>query len=270
MSDVRVRLLLDDPPTRVVALQATGVAREVIERHGAKGDAARWLAGQGTVATALLAAYVKAPEEVLLEMALDRPQGTFSGHADAEGHLRCRVDLPEGPVPDRLVGVLVVRTWHDRRTVYQGQAALDHPDLQEGLQAWLAASQQAPARVLLAAQLDGGELAWAGGLLAERLPVEGAPEPDAWRAALERRLGDAARPAVEAALAGQLGGEEVERLPLVFRCTCSLERVEGTLVALGPEELRKLAEDPGHAEVTCHFCAARYVVPRERLLELAG
>jgi len=60
---------------------------------------------------------------------------------------------------------------------------------------------------------------------------------------------------------GQLLGGEMEFLEvrdLVFKCRCSRERVEQTLQALGPDEVLSLIEDPGFAEVTCHFCNAIY------------
>ncbi len=61
-----------------------------------------------------------------------------------------------------------------------------------------------------------------------------------------------------------------EELALRYQCTCSVERVESTLRALGSEDLAALAEEQGQGEVTCHFCNETYVVPRERLLQLSA
>ena len=68
--------------------------------------------------------------------------------------------------------------------------------------------------------------------------------------------------------------EETVRLyepkPLAFGCTCSQERVEGMLRALGREEVEATLQDrQGEIEVICEFCATRYIFDRvdaERLL----
>ena len=52
---------------------------------------------------------------------------------------------------------------------------------------------------------------------------------------------------------GQILGSEVELLEVrevIFRCNCSLARVESTLRALGPEDLRQLCKEQGHTMVT--------------------
>ena len=45
-----------------------------------------------------------------------------------------------------------------------------------------------------------------------------------------------------------------------FRCSCSRERVETTLMMLGREELGQLLEETGHIDVRCEFCDAGYRV----------
>jgi len=59
-----------------------------------------------------------------------------------------------------------------------------------------------------------------------------------------------------------------DRLEPVFRCACSRERVERTLITLGPEELRTLIEEDGKADLHCHFCNATYPFTAEELEEL--
>ena len=72
---------------------------------------------------------------------------------------------------------------------------------------------------------------------------------------------------------GELLNQELEILEvrdLVFKCRCSRERVEATLRALGDEEIRGLMDDPGYAEVTCHFCNASYRLDGDELEALLG
>ncbi len=55
--------------------------------------------------------------------------------------------------------------------------------------------------------------------------------------------------------------------PLGFACSCSRERVESMLVALGEEEaLAALRDDT--AEVRCEFCGEQYVFTRPQIEDL--
>jgi len=60
--------------------------------------------------------------------------------------------------------------------------------------------------------------------------------------------------------------------PVAFRCSCSRERVEGTLRALGREEMEALLAEEGEIVVDCEFCNRRYAfdaVDLEQLLTAA-
>jgi molecular chaperone Hsp33 len=50
-----------------------------------------------------------------------------------------------------------------------------------------------------------------------------------------------------------------EPSPLAFGCSCSAQRVEAMLRALGSEEAQAAMQaNDGVVEVTCEFCAAQY------------
>lgn len=53
-----------------------------------------------------------------------------------------------------------------------------------------------------------------------------------------------------------------------YRCDCSREKVEGAIVSMGREEIEKLINEDGQAEVTCHFCNKRYLIDETRLKSL--
>jgi len=75
----------------------------------------------------------------------------------------------------------------------------------------------------------------------------------------------------EKLLAKLFGEEEVrihERLPIQFKCTCSYERVEQTLIGLGADELQAMIEEDKGAEVNCHFCNETYTFTEEDLKRL--
>ena len=46
--------------------------------------------------------------------------------------------------------------------------------------------------------------------------------------------------------------------PSPFYCNCSKVRVEKALITLGREEITKLLEEDGRAQLQCHFCNKSY------------
>jgi molecular chaperone Hsp33 len=60
----------------------------------------------------------------------------------------------------------------------------------------------------------------------------------------------------------------LDKQELVYRCTCSRERVEKAFITLGPEEISNLTRDQERTEVTCEFCGEQYVLERKELKQL--
>ncbi len=64
---------------------------------------------------------------------------------------------------------------------------------------------------------------------------------------------------------------EVSRLSdrvIRWHCDCSQERIERALMTVGVEEMRKIIEEDGEAELTCNFCTKKYHFDRQELEEL--
>ena len=234
MSDHLKRSLANGSGLRVLEADVTTVAAEVCRRHGLSGRAAE-LATEGVVASVLLSAHVKGEERMLVQVQSEKPRFAFSAEVRADGSLRARL-TPSRVSGGGLEGALVAIKHDAHGELYRGVARL-HGSFAASLQHYLVQSQQTEGEVEIHGPI---------GRLVERLP--GGPP-----------------------LTGELTGMELlEEIPLTFRCSCSLERVEGTLQALGSEDLLALAREQGRGEVTCHFCNETYVVPEERLLELAS
>jgi molecular chaperone Hsp33 len=62
----------------------------------------------------------------------------------------------------------------------------------------------------------------------------------------------------------------LEKRALAFRCTCSREKVERTLISLGAAEISDIIEREGASEVTCEFCREAYSFGRAELERLLG
>ena len=269
-----VRALAFGGVARVLLVTAEGPARRIVANHGLEGDAAR-LAAEALVGNVLLSAHVKGEERLLLELASRLPALTYSGEVWSDGSCRARFHPQRLPTVHGLQGTLCAVKWDARRELYRGVAELAHESMEAAFQGFLSSSQQTVGLVRLQAVLGDGGLAFAGGALLELLPGGlGAKDFEDLvghlrTAPLDGVLAALRQPGVPAEF-DVLGVPltVLEDRPLQHRCTCSLERVEGTLVALGVDELASLIDDPGLAEVTCHFCNTRFEVGPDRLREL--
>jgi molecular chaperone Hsp33 len=62
----------------------------------------------------------------------------------------------------------------------------------------------------------------------------------------------------------------LEKRELAFRCTCSREKVERTLISLGAAEISDIIKLESGTEVTCEFCREAYSFSRAELERLLG
>ena len=67
-------------------------------------------------------------------------------------------------------------------------------------------------------------------------------------------------------LLGDMGLRILDRLPASFSCNCDRQRVEKALISIGREELEKIIEEDGKANLHCHFCAKEYDFTKSDLL----
>ncbi len=271
-----LRALAGGQAVRLLAVELSAVAEHARVAHGLGPDAAR-VAAEGVVATALLAAHVKGDDRLMLQLHGERPRVAFIGEIDGQGALRARLTPPDLHLPADgcLEGSLIAVKSDAVREVYRGHSAIDHETLEQALGRYLGDSQQVDAILRIFVRLDdAGAVCTAGGLLVERLP-EHPEHPSLDHRAFDDAFGILREAPLDPVLAeiatGGLLAETLhplDRRTIVWRCRCSLERVEATLAGLGPRELQEMADEDHGAEVTCHFCNTTYHVSEARLRAL--
>ena len=279
MSGHLQRGLTAESAARFLAVEACAVAEEARWRHGLNRGASRVL-GEAMVAALMMAAYLKGDERITLQIQAEQPRLGLSVDVTAAGEIRAQLRPPAVQVPThgQLRGVMVVIKHNAQKELYRGATAIEEESLAAALGRHLRESSQVGAIIRLVCEVGAdGAVVQAGGLLVERLPpAEGLPTLSA--EAFEAHYGDVrgmSGAAVAAVVRADGGGEllgaplaVMEQRPVIWRCRCSQERVEGMLAGLGADELRSMIEEDGGAEVTCHFCQERYVVDEARLRAL--
>jgi molecular chaperone Hsp33 len=270
-----VRGLLSGGAVRMLFVEAAEPAAWTQTAHGLGEDAARFGA-EVTVAAALLGAYVKGDEQLTLQIQGEAP--ALSAYVDltAGGAIRVRVtpsDLRR--VDARFRGVLWVVKHVGDREVWRGATSVDDTTVGEALSRHLGESAQVDAALGIVTRVEDGKVVGAGGWLVERLP-EDPVHPSLTTAAFVERYGWLRSADPEEVFSklhtGGLTDDDrvqiLEQRPLVWRCRCSVQRIEAMLVALGPDELQSMADEDHGAEVTCHFCQRRYPIEEARLRAL--
>ncbi|MCL4859004.1 MAG: Hsp33 family molecular chaperone HslO [Caldilineaceae bacterium] len=281
MNDYMVRIVAQETGIRGLACITTGLVAEARRRHHAS-PAASVAMGYGLTAVALLGALLKLQQRVALKIEANGPLQKLVAEGDSYGRVRGYVAdpvlHPPGVDPADTahtlgnVGLLTVVKDLRLKELYESVVPLQTGRLDSDLVYYLTQSEQAPSLVEIGVKVapDGAPVA-AGGLLLSTLPGHDlTPLRD-----LAERLDDLA-PLGELLAAGQtpetvlgqlLGAIEYEVLedyPLRFECSCSWQRSEQALVAMGRDELLTLVEE-GQAVVDCHFCHQRYIFGREAL-----
>lgn len=284
-----VRTLAADGQVAAIACITTGIVEEARRRHDLYPTATAAL-GRLLTAAALLASTLKGRERVMLQVVGDGPVRHLVAEADAEGSLRGYAGNPRAHLPPNASGKLDVSGIVGRgqlvvvrdlgmREPYRGTVPLVSGEIAQDVAYYLARSEQTPSAVALGVLVSpDGSVRAAGGWLIMPLPraeeeLLGSLERRVQQAptvteVLSRRLRASPRALLEP-IFGRDGLTVLEERPLRFRCGCSRRRFEAGLVALGADELRRLAAEQPSVELACRFCGKVYRIPAEELRRLA-
>ena len=274
MSDRLVRAISKDGVVKAVAVSTRDLTERARQIHKTLpvGTAAlgRTLAAASMMGNALKSS----GSSLTLQIKGDGPLGKILAVSDNEGNVRGTIDNPAVDIPLRsdgkldvgtavgMDGMLTVIRDLNMKEPYVGSVGLLGGEIAEDLAAYFVESEQIPTACGLGVLVDRDQsVLTAGGYLIQLLPgasddvitmVEGGiyaagpvtellKEDDDPESLLRRVMSD-------------FELEILETTPIEYRCYCSRERMEAALISLGPEELQKLIEEQGDAELTCRFC----------------
>ncbi len=220
--------------------------------------------GQALAASLLLSATLKFKGSLILQaqgagpikmlVAQSSDQQTVRGMAHWEGQVE------SGNLKSLFGdGRLVLTIKPNEGKAYQGIVALEGESLSDSIQTYFRQSEQLNTRFWFS--VNGQR---AVGLMIQELPARHGEKSDWERVEMlantitEKELLEL--PATEVIY--RLFNEEAVRLydpePVSFRCGCSREKLESSLIAVGKEELLTILEEKGAIEVDCDFCNRHY------------
>lgn len=220
--------------------------------------------GQAMAAVLLLSATIKFKGSLIMQAQGDGPLCTLVAQATdrktVRGIARWRGEVPDGPLAAVFgTGNLVLTIQNDASEPYQGIVPLEGQNLAAAIELYFSRSEQLATRLWLAANEHA-----AAGLFLQQIPTHPCEADDWDRVALLagtvtssellQLTGDA--------LLHRLFHEEHVRLfepeAVTFRCSCTRERIERVLVAMGRSEINEIIHEHGQIDVYCEFCNRLY------------
>ncbi|MNH92054.1 33 kDa chaperonin [compost metagenome] len=282
MSDYLIRGTALQGKVRAFAVITTAITEELRQRHGTSPTATAAL-GRTAAAGLMIGAMLKGKEKLTIQVKGGGPIGQIVVDANAVGEVRGYVDNPEVDLPLNSAGKLDVAGAVGTegfiymikdlgmKEAYSGSVPIISGELAEDFTYYFAKSEQTPSAVALGVLVDTDyTVKVSGGFIIQLLPGLADAEISAIELELSRVTSITSLletgSSLEQILRGILPSLQVlEQTEVHFRCQCSRERVEKTLLSLGKEELHEMMVEEGSAEVVCHFCNEAYQFDQEGL-----
>lgn len=278
MSDYLVKALAFGDQVRAQAIRTTEMVSEAQIRQTSWPIVSAAL-GRTMTASTMMAAQLKG-EDNRLTVTIEGggPVGAIIVDSNAKGETRGYVsnphvhfDLNEKGKLDvaRVVGTegyLSVVKDLGLRDTFTGRVPIVSGEIGDDFTYYFATSEQIPSAVGVGVLVNpDNSIKASGGFLIQVMP--GADECVIDR--LEERLKEI--PTISKLIDQGLSPEEIletifgkedlkllERMPIIFKCQCSREKLENALLGLGKTEIEDMIKEDHGAEATCHFCNEIY------------
>ena len=278
MSDCLVRAMTRDGFVKITAVNTTEITRRAREIHQTTAVATAAL-GRVLAATSMIGNMQKNDQgSVTMTIKGGGPLGTLLATADPDGNVRGYVENPQVELMEKYQGKLdvgaavgstgtltLIRDLHMKEP-YVGTVELIGGEIAEDVAAYYVESEQVPTVCALGVLLNRDQTVdVSGGYLLQLLP--GAPDKliDELESAVMAagnvsnllKAGATPEDIIRIVLVG-MDVEILETTPISYKCYCSRERVEKTIISLGAKEMQSIIDDGEDIHVDCQFCDTIY------------
>lgn len=278
MKDYIVRAITTDGWVKAMAITSTHMVERARQMHKTTPTATAAL-GRVLTVTSMMGNLQKVENGALtLQFKGGGPLGTILATSDAEGNVRGYVHNPSITLLEKYAGKLdvgaavgtdgfltVIRDLQMKEP-YIGSVELVTGEIADDVTAYFAQSEQTPTACALGVLIDTDQSTKvAGGYLIQLLP--GAPDD----VICKIEAGIACAGAVTPMMEKGMSPEEIlrtvlcefeltmfEREPVEYRCYCSRERVEKTLITIGKKDMQEIVDEGKEITIECQFCDTVY------------
>lgn len=288
MADYIIRAVTDDGSIRAFASITTELSNEAFSHHKTSPVATAAL-GRVLTASAMMGAMLKGEKDtVSIQLTGNGPLGRVIGVSDSKSNVKGYVANPVVDLPLNSIGKLDVGTAVGTdgfltvindigmKEPYIGKVPLVTGEVGDDLTRYFAVSEQVPSAVGLGVLVDRDfSVKVSGGFIIQVMPE--ATDDDITK--LEENLngitsvteflnqGKTPEDMLKILLSG-FSYHITDTIDTKYFCDCTRERVEKALISLGTDEISKIIEEDGKAELSCHFCSKKYNFSEEDLSSL--
>ena len=283
-----VRAMTKDGFVKAVAISSRGIAETARQMHKTLPTATAAL-GRLLSAASMMGNMQKVEDgSITLQIKGGGPLGTLLAVSDAEGNVRGWVENPQISLLEKYRGKLdvgaavgtdgmltVIRDLR-MKDPYVGSVELVSGEIAEDITQYFAQSEQIPTACALGVLVDTDQsVRAAGGYIIQLLP--GAPDETIDQVEAGIRAAGNVTAMLDSGLSAEdmlrkvLEPFEVEILettPVEYRCYCSREKVERTLLTLGRDELSQIVCSGETLHVDCQFCDKIYDFTPENVQDI--
>ena len=283
------RIACQEYNIRIYAAQTRELAEEIALVHNTAPNA-RVALGRVVNAAILLAGSSLKPESrqsLSLKISGTGHLKEMVAQVDGMGNVRGYVanplaDIDAGAesinIPEMIgAGFLTVDRDLGLKEPYRTVMPLYHSDVAMDVTRYLAESEQVPSALMIALNLDkDGNVTSSGGILVQTYPdtpknviheIEERMTGGTFSLDESFRSGNDIYTAVSELL-GNKPMQVLSETSLSLTCRCSKEMLKNALRTIDREEIRKMIEEDGGAEMHCFFCNTRYEFSAEELREI--
>ena len=285
MSDYIVRAITSDGWVKAMAITSTAMVETARRMHKTTPTATAAL-GRVLTVTSMMGNLQKVENGALtLQFKGGGPLGTILATSDAEGNVRGYVTNPAISLLEKYAGKLdvgaavgtdgmltVIRDLQMKEP-YIGSVELVTGEIADDVTAYFAQSEQTPTACALGVLVDVDQsVKVAGGYIIQLLP--GAPDD----VIMKIETGIACAGAVTPMLDQGMSPEEIlktvlcefdleifEQEAVEYRCYCSRERVEKTLITIGKKDMQEIIDEGKDISIECQFCDTIYTFTPEQV-----
>ena len=288
MADTILRGVSNDGKIRIFASNTTELVGRAQKIHNSYPIATAAL-GRLLTAASMMGSMLKGENDTItLRIKGDGPLGGVLAVGNSKGEVKGYSINPGVVLPDKIPGklnvggavgkgMLAVICDLGLKEPHVAQIELVSGEIAEDLTAYYAISEQIPTAIALGVLVDtDGSVIRAGGFILQLMPD--ATDEDA--AILEKTI--ASLPPITTMLDENMSCEDIifkvtEGFDMLiyndavlpkYKCDCNRERVERALVSMGSDEMQKLIDEQGSANLTCQFCDNVYDFSKDELCKL--
>ncbi|MDO5027416.1 MAG: Hsp33 family molecular chaperone HslO [Tissierellia bacterium] len=285
MKDYIVRAIDETKSVRLFIARTTGIVQEIRNIHESSATGSAALGRLATMASLMGINLKSENDTVTLKMDGNGIGGKLIAVADYKGDVRVTATNPQADCPPNDKGKLDVAKFvgtdgqiaiirdYGLKEPYSGLSRIVTGEIAEDFANYYFYSEQTPTVISLGVLVDTDlSIRAAGGIFIQLMP----DASEEVISILEEIIKDL--PAISSLIDQKLSPEEIldkyfyklkpeiiSTADVSYKCNCSREKIEKAMISIGKEDLQKIIDEDGKAQVVCDFCKKEYNFTKEDL-----